>query len=497
MNETPVEGRHQMDRSLAHSIAWNAAAKWISQAVGWGSTLIIARLLTPYDYGIMGMAGLYLVLATMVSQVGIGEAIVTLRDVSSRTIAQLNSTALVIGALLVCISAALAQPLAAFFSAPPLRDVVLVVSLTYLITALQVVPRALLQKEMDFKGLAAIETTRFVAQAIVSVVLAWAGFHYWSLVIGYIAGVAMATVLLCRRRSHAFAWPRLRELKRELHYGGSVLVTGIAWYCYDNSDFLVAGRVLGSVPLGSYSMAWTIACAPVEKIANLITGVTPSYFAAVQHDPGELRRYLLGLTEVISYATIPASLGLVLVADPMVRLLLGAKWAPAIVPLQLLGAFVAARSITTVLPNLLISIGEAKFVMWSTLAAAVVMPCAFYAGSHWGTAGIAATWIAIYPAVVAPLVVKVFRRTGIRARQYWASIQPAVTGSAAMAVAVLGIEQLIPPAFPLLRLVLMIGTGVLTYAAVLFGLRRQRVLRLLQSLRRSKPVAPEYAAGGE
>jgi len=478
--------RRAMDRSLLGAVAWNATAKWISQGLTWISTIVIARLLTPYDFGIMGMAGLYLALATLVSQMGIGQAIVTLRDMSRQRIAQLNCVALAIGVGLVGVSFVVAAPLARFFSAPPLRAVVWVVSSTYLITSLQVVPRALLQKEMRFKELASAETTRYLVQAAISVVLAWAGFRYWSLVWGYIAGAAAATLLLWRWRGHSFAWPRLRELRRELRYGGNVLATGIAWYCYDNADFLVAGRVLGSVPLGNYTMAWTIACAPVEKIANLITGVTPAYFSAVQREPAELRRYLLRLTEIISCATIPASLGLALVADPLVRVLLGPKWLGAILPLRILGAFVAARSIAVVVPNLLIAIGEAAFVMWATLAAAAVMPCAFYLGSHWGTAGIAAAWIVAYPLVILPNFVKTFRRIGIAPGTYWRSIQPAVTASAAMALVVLAGGRLAAGAPAWLRLGLMITVGALAYAGVLFLLQQDRILALLRELRTSR-----------
>ncbi|HUX66446.1 MAG TPA: lipopolysaccharide biosynthesis protein [Terriglobales bacterium] len=490
MSKGAEKSRQALDRSMIGAVAWNAAAKWLSQAVGWTSTIIIARLLTPYDFGIMGMAGLFTVLATLVSQVGLGQAIVTLRDLPSRRIAQLNTVALMIGAALVAVSFLVAGPLASFFSAPPLREVVLVVSSSYMIMALQVVPRALLQKELKFKALATASTARFLAQAVISVALAWIGFRYWSLVIGYIAGTVVSTALLCRWRGHCFALPKFSELRRELHFGGNVLVTGVAWYCYDNSDFLVAGRVLGGASLGNYTLAWTIACTPVEKIANLVTGVTPAFFSATQRNAAELRRYLLGLTEVISYVTIPASLGLALVADPLVRALLGPKWLGAIAPLQVLGAFVAARSITTVLPNLLTSIGEAAFVMWATLAAAVAMPCAFYAGSRWGTAGIAAAWIVAYPLVILPILAKTISRIGIAPREYWARIQPAVIASAIMSSLVIAAARLFPgPASPLARLALRTSLGMLSYAGALFSLQRGRILRLVQALRaaRRKP----------
>src|SRR5689334_5092279 len=89
---------NSLGQSLGRAVAWNAAARWSSQILIWVSTIVVARLLTPYDYGLVGMAGLYLLLATLIGQTGIADAVVALRDLTSRQIAELNTTALLIGA---------------------------------------------------------------------------------------------------------------------------------------------------------------------------------------------------------------------------------------------------------------------------------------------------------------------------------------------------------------------------------------------------------------
>src|SRR5262249_55249376 len=158
-------------------------------------------------------------------------------------------------------------------------------------------------------------------------------------------------------------------------------------------DFFVAGRVLGEVPLGNYTIAWTISSAPVEKVANLVTGVTPAFFSALQNDKAELRRYLLRLTEGLAYLTVPVSVGMALVADYFVPTVLGPRWVGVVNPLRLLGLFVALRSVATLLPRVLNAIGDTGFVMWTTIASALVMPFAFYVGSRWGATGIAGAWV--------------------------------------------------------------------------------------------------------
>src|SRR5271156_1977465 len=97
-----------LDRSMAHAVAWGAAARWASQIVSWASTIVVARLLTPYDFGLVGMAGLYVQLALLISQAGIGDAVIALRDLTRRQIAELNSISLIMGLGLACLSCALA-----------------------------------------------------------------------------------------------------------------------------------------------------------------------------------------------------------------------------------------------------------------------------------------------------------------------------------------------------------------------------------------------------
>lgn len=473
-----------LDRSMARAVGWNAAAKWSSQILSWTSTVVVARLLTPYDYGLVGMSGLFTSLAMVVCQYGVADTVIALRDLTRRQIAELNTVSVALGAVLVGLSCLLALPVARFFSAPPVRAIIVVVSGTFLVSSFLMVPRALLRKELRFKLLSSIEMVRALSQIVATVLFAWLHFRYWSLVLGFLVGsLTEAALTFCWKR-HEFAIPNLGKLRRELTYSRQVLFSGLAWYAYDNSDFAVAGRVLGGTALGNYTVAWTIATAPVEKIANLVTGVTPAFFSAVQTDKAELRRYLLRLTEILSLITVPASIGLALVADYAVPALLGPKWVGVIGPLRLLGIFVAVRSIATICPNLLTAIGDARFVMWATTSSAVLMPIAFLIGAHWGTNGIAAAWGIAYPPIMIPMYYRVFQKTAMQWMDYVSAILPALSASAIMAIVVL-LTRLVLPAVnqPLSCLLLLTLVGVLSYAGCLLAFHRPRVAHMFQIIR--------------
>jgi O-antigen/teichoic acid export membrane protein len=473
---------HSLDRMMARAVAWNAASRWASQILSWVSTIVVARLLTPADYGIVGMAGLYLNLALLVSTAGIGDTIIALRDLTRRQIAELNTVSIILGLGLVALSCGLALPLSRFFSTPALFGVILISSLMYLINAFQIVPKALLQRDLQFKLLAFIDMIRAFSQIVITIFFVFLKFGYWSLVAGYMMSTLTSSVLTVLWRNHGFAIPDLKLLRRELKFSRSVMLSNIAWYAYDNSDFGVAGRVLGKAPLGNYTVAWTISSAPVEKIANLVANVTPSFFSALQSDKTELRRYLLRITEILSLVCMPASIGIVLTADYLVPVLLGQKWFGVIGPLRILGGFVAARSIATILPNLLIAIGDASFVMWASVGAAIVMPISFLIGARWGTNGIASAWVIAYPIVTIPIYYRVMRKTGLSWKEYGSAISPAICGSVIMVGVVLIFRYLLRShSHSVVELISLIVAGCAAYGGGLFVLYRTRVISIIKT----------------
>lgn len=480
----PISKPKPAKDSLLHAVAWTGAGRWAVQLLTWVSTIETARILAPSDYGLIGMATVYLGLVALVNEMGLGQAAVTLRELSSKHIAQLNSVCIIAGGLLFAVSCSASVALGRFFHSPKLPAVVAVMSVTFLVSGAQVIPDALLQGDLRFKLLASFDTTRAIIQAITTVGLAVLGFGYWSLAFGPVAAAVAGAAMAVIARPHSLARPKWQEIKHALQFGGDVLGSRVAWYTYSNSDFLVAGRVLGQAPLGAYTIAWTIAATPVEKITNMMTRVTPAFFSAAQKDKMRLRGYLLGITHALSLLTFPACIGLALVADEFVLLVLGPKWSPAIVPLQLLAICAAFRSITTVLPNMLFAIRDSRFVMWNTVLAAVVFPPAFYAGSRWGTSGIAWAWIAVYPIITIPYVWRTLSALDLRSRSYLGALLPALRTSAIMTLAVVAVRLATPHTFPLaIRFTTAVAAGIAAYAAVLFFQERDRLRDLLTLMR--------------
>ena len=206
-----------------------------------------------------------------------------------------------------------------------------------------------------------------MVQAAVTLALAFLGFGYWALVLGILSFSVTPTCLVLLWRRQSFAFPRWSSIRRAIRYSRHILVGRLSWALYNDSDFIVAGRVLGEAPLGVYTLAWTLAHTPLEKLTTLVNRVTPSVFAKIQTDPDELRRYLRNITGVMALIIFPVTIGMALVAPEFVPLILGAKWMGVILPLEILVLHALVRSNVILIVPLLNVIGEERLVMWNSL----------------------------------------------------------------------------------------------------------------------------------
>jgi O-antigen/teichoic acid export membrane protein len=415
--DLPAAGPSEKHTSLAANLAWRALANWSSQLVSWASLLVVVRLLSPADFGLVGMSVILFWFLKFLGSFGITQSVIRHRDLSDETLAQLNTMGLVFGVgsfLLACLAA---WPASWFFKTPRMIPVAIVTCIALIPIGLRGVPEGLLNQQMRLKSLSLFDALRDIISAVVTVALAWMGFKYWALVWGnLLSEIARCAIVLSVQR-YRFARPHLAAIREPLLFGGRVLISSFAWSTYNTLDNMTAGRVLGQAALGLYGMAWTLANMPLEKIVSLVTTLVPAYLARVQTDFAALRGYVRSLTEMIALATFPATVGLALVAREAIPLMMG--------------------SIIALLPRVLTMVGKAKFVMRVEVSGLFLMPVAFWIGSHWGIRGIAYGWVFAYPILGVLELWQTMRTIEMGFGEYMAGLRPALDGSIAMVLAVL------------------------------------------------------------
>ena len=481
----------QRQNSLVRAIAWTGLVKWSSQGLSWVSTIVVARLLLPSDFGLVALAGAFLGLVALVNEFGLASAIVMLQKLSTRQIGQLNSLAVLLGFAGFGFACLGAIPLGRFYRDPELPLVIVVLAVGFVVGAFRSVPNAILEKRMRFRTLSLLEGGQSLLAAIAAVLLAWNGAGYWALVLGNLLANMVATGVVVAVYGQAFARPAVREVGDVLRFSWYMMMCRVSWYLASTSDVFITGRLLGQAPLGAYSFGTTLANLPLEKVTALVNRVTPAFVSAVQDDFSSLRSYLLRLTEGLAIITFPAAFGLALVSGELVPLVLGEKWHAVIVPLGILAAYSSVRSVSSILGPILFVTGGARFGMFNGFWTLAVLPIGFYVGSAWGVVGIAVAWVVVHPLSLFPMYWRVFSTIQLRAGQYLTALWPALSATAAMAIAVLSVRLLLPVNSGLAqRFVTLVAVGSVAYLAAMLGLHQARVQAFLSLIRAARSPRP-------
>jgi len=473
----------KLDKQVAGGLAWAAGAKSFTQFFSWAFTLLTAHKLPPADFGLANMAGYMNGLAGALAEFGVGQAVLQMPELTSDTIAQLNTACAA-----MCLAAygimVLAAPLiAVFFKASQVSQLVVVVSLGLVVTGFQSVPLGLLEKDLDYRRLSVIESATILGQAVVTVGMAYSGYAYWALVWGGVAGRISGIAVTLYWKKAAFAWPRWNQIRAPLRLGAHLTVTRAATWIYAVSDGVIVGRMLGGAANGIYQMAMSLANAPAEKIGMLVMRVTGPLFARVQNDEELVRRYFRIISESISLGVFPLLTGLALVA-PDAMWMLGKQWGGAVGPIRWLAVFMAVRTMSWLFGQVLISLRYARFNMMVSLAAFALMPAAFVVACRWGTSAVAASWLILSPVTVLPLAWKLLRVIRLRGRDYMSMLLPALSGCAVMAAAVLILRAWagLPHLPAAIRLGAQVAVGGAVYAAFLWTFFRARIVRYISFL---------------
>lgn len=475
-----------LDRALVRGVAWSGIVKWTGQIISWVSTIIVARLLTPADYGLVAMGTTFMGILLLLNEFGLGATVTARRDLSTKQLAQLNTVALLISVLAMLIMMAAAYPLARFYGSPELPNVMLVLGLGFLISALRTVPRAIMERELQFKTVVLIDGLQVIVTVSVSLALAWFGHGYWSLVIGPLAGSVFSTIALLALKRCGFSWPRRADLSDVIGMSWHLVGSQLSWYVASTSDQFIIGRTLGSSAMGAYQLAFTLANMPIEKIVSTVNRVMPAIYSAVQTDMPAMRRYLLGSAEMVALVVFPVAVGLALVAEETVLLLLGDKWIEAVLPLVLLSFYTAVRSVISLTSSILVSLRETRIAFWNGIWCLVLFPPLFYLGSRWGLFGVAAAWLVAHPLASIAVYRRVFKRIELRRSEFAEALWPATSACIAMAITVIMVKKTTIGLPLLIQLLIHVAAGAVAYSAILLIFHRKVLARIVKLLKLAK-----------
>jgi O-antigen/teichoic acid export membrane protein len=462
---------------LAGSIFWLAWSRGVVQVLSFATTVLIARILAPADYGVMALASMFIATAGVLAEMGLGGAIVQFRDLDTRelnTCFWINGTLATIAYAVLAVSA---STIADWFASPRLADVLPVLALGLPLNACSIVSVSLLRKRLALDRVSQAEIIGAVVTLSVMYSCARAGFGVWTLVIGSLVGwVVRGSVIL------AFApWlPGLRiggeRAKEMLHFSLTTFGVSVLWAFREQADVAVIGKITGQISVGLYSMAKDLAMLPTTKISSVVVMLSSPMMAELQTDIATMRRAFFRAVRLTTAVALPASAGVALVADDMVAVLLGPKWLPAVTVLRWLCLYAAVRAVDVLLPPVLVARRRQSFLFWYFLALFFAVPAAVALGAWWDEApGAVKLLTPVYCGLIAMVAKEALAELKASFSELWSATWPILAATIAMTTVVLllrGTAFAGRTEFPLIELILLSATGVVVYLGALFAVGR-------------------------
>jgi O-antigen/teichoic acid export membrane protein len=385
-----------MGSAVLTGLGWKVATVLVSDVTRIAVAVVLARLLTPADYGIAGMAFIFSGLATIFSDLALGGALVQRRHITEEDRSTVFWAALAFSFVIAGVCVALSPFVADFFGRHEVEKLVIVLSASVPLSALTTTQVALLTRRLAYRSLEIRQMLGILCGAVAALAFAAAGFGPWAIVANSLVASGVSALLVWRfsswRPRLVFSSSRLRDLSG---FGLRLFGLRLMNYANLNADNTLVGRFAGASALGVYSLAYNVMFTPMIRIANPISSVVYPALARMQDDLPRMRRAWLRSKRLSSSLLAPAFLIALVTAPDAVRVLFGEKWHAAIPVIELLAVAGVAHSLVTLNWTVLQGTGRMKVAFRLGLLVSALTVAAFAVGVRWGAVGVAAAYASI------------------------------------------------------------------------------------------------------
>jgi len=491
--ETDGPDRATLLRASVSGVLWQSCSKVGAQGLQAVTRVILARLLGPREFGLVGMATVVTGVVGLFRELGLASAIVQRKDLAERHRSSGFWLNIATGVVLCALGLAVAPLGARIFHEPRVGGIAQVLSVTFIISSAAIVQEALLRRSLRFRDLAVRDLVGIAAGGVTGITLALLGFGVWALVWGSVASATVSTIVLWLLGD----WrPRLcfdRASAGELFgFGSKILGTGLINYAIRNIDYLVVGRILGAAALGLYALAYRMLLLPLEQVTRVVCAVLFPALSHLQRDDEMVRKGHLKAVTYVAAVALPLEAGIFTIAPEAIPTLLGPQWTDAILPARILCLVAALESIGAPVWTAVDAKGRPDVSFKWSCGLVGFQVVAILIGVRHGIVGVAAAITAV-SVVAFPVGQSIsFRFIGTKWRDLGRALAPSVLGAGLMVAVMLPLQNHLAssvvggPA----RLVLLVVVGIAVYAGYAALSQRhpgREMLGLILSLRQ-KPL---------
>lgn len=424
-----------------------------SQAISVGiqlvSTIVLARLLTPEAYGLVGMVMVVIAFAALFKDLGLSSATIQRESITSAQVSVMFWINTCVGALLSLLVALSAPLVVWFYGKPELLWVTVALGGNILLSSLGAQHSALLTRQMRFKDLAVARLSGAVGALIISCAAAFAGWAHWALVAGAIGGSVIQTALFWLFSPWCPGLPQRNTGARSMvRYGLNLTGFELVNFFSRNLDNILIGRVWGDAALGFYSRAYRLVLFPVSQIRTPLVAVAMPALARLQAEPQRFRNYYCRLLSILALACMPLSAFIVVGAEPLILTLLGAKW-QAVAPIASWLAVAAfLQPVAGLFGAVLMAKGLANRHFRCGLASSVFLTLIFAFSVRHGVEALAIGYALSGYILFLPVFLYASKGTGIHLSDFFAGVWRPALASIASAALVYRLTPHLPPLPP-------------------------------------------------
>jgi len=370
------------------------AAKVFAQGAGFvlrvGSLMVLARLLDPKDFGLVGMVTALTGIFTLFRDFGLSAATVQRVAVSDEQISTLFWINIVVGGVLASLLAAMAPVVARFYHEPHLFRVTLVLATSFIFNAAGVQHSALLQRQMRFTALATIDIISLTVSTFLGIGMAWSGFGYWALVASAVTLPFVTTICLWLSSGWIPSKPRVAVgIHSLIRFGGGLTLNSLIAYVAYNFEKVLLGRFWGADALGIYGRAYQLINIPTDNLNSAVGEVAFAALSRVQHDANRLKSYFLRGYSFVLALTIPITIAVALFAPDVIAVLLGPKWKEAAPIFRLLAPTILVFALINPIGWLIFALGMIGRSLRVAVVFAPLVIAAYVIGLRYGPKGVA------------------------------------------------------------------------------------------------------------
>ncbi|OAI47836.1 hypothetical protein AYO43_03975 [Nitrospira sp. SCGC AG-212-E16] len=460
-----------------------------------GALMVLARLLDPKDFGLVGMVTAVTGVFSLFKDAGLSMATVQRPTITNEQVSTLFWINMLVGVILGLLSLAIAPILVSFYHEPRLFWVTAALAAGFLFNAAGVQHSALLQRQMYFTALSVIETISLLVSVAVGIGMAICDYGYWALVGMAVISPAVSTVCLWSIATWVPGMPhRGVGIGSMMRFGGTATLNGLVVYIAYNLEKVLLGRFWGAEALGIYGRAYQLINIPTENLNSASGGVAFAALSRLQGDPDRFKNYFLKGYSVVLALTLPITIACALFANDIILIFLGPKWKEAIPIFQLLTPTILVFALINPMWWLLSSTGMLGRSLRIALVIAPLVIAAYVIGLPYGPTGVAFAYSAVMTLWLVPHIAWCIHGTMISPRDILkVSSQPFLSAIVAAAVAFVAQFLYGQSLSPIPRLLLGGGILLLSYIWMLLYVMGQKAFYfdLLRGLRKRSSVGEE------